>query len=293
MCTRPLGLSNYFRRASPWLMILGLSMACATKDPGTPVHSLTEAYALMDRGENAKAILVLEALLAIEPNSAEARILLSSAYLGSAGVDVYRAHDHFQDIIFNKSLGSRLWGEPDSSDEPGAIDPEATPIERLLSQIDAYLGKLRQIVLFLNRFPHVERTHWPLLERAVEILEPMTLDSDARLYRIFLNVVYFRAYLSDEIIRDPTLGTEAWMCRMDVEHFRDSVIWSGKRLLTISNDYQAIRPENAFHLVSLHGFTAALVEELMTYAPAGSRTATYVLQTKIREKFGCTEILRQ
>lgn len=261
---------------------------CAKRDPEIPLHSLAEAYALMDAGDNAKAIVVLEMLLVKEPGNTQAKILLSSALLGAAGVDVFKAHDHFSDIIFNQSLGARLWGEPEGGAEP-TEEKGGTPIEGLVNRIDLLLGRLRQVVLFMNRFPHVDKINWPLLDRALEKLEIPSdqIDKDVRMYRLLINILYFRAYLSESLLKDATLGSKKWICRVDIEHFRESILWTARKLLSVSDDFAEVYPQNAFHVTALHATTAAVVEDIMVRAPAGSRTALYLFQSKFREFMRC------
>ena len=73
--------------SSALAIALALS-ACAPapKKAGSPEH---EAYTLMDQGSNAKAVLLMEATIEKKPDSSEARLLLASAYMGMAGVDIY------------------------------------------------------------------------------------------------------------------------------------------------------------------------------------------------------------
>ncbi|MBC7385877.1 MAG: hypothetical protein H7301_06915 [Cryobacterium sp.] len=85
----------------------------------TPVQ---EAYRLMDQGENAKAVVVLEDSLARNTSDpSDAHQLLASAYVGLAGIDIYKIQEAFQDILFRKSLRDEVNSKPMRADVVLAI----------------------------------------------------------------------------------------------------------------------------------------------------------------------------
>src|SRR5262249_27926160 len=149
------------------------------------------AYRLMDSGQNARAIVLLEQYLNEKGNdsSSEARILLASALLGQVGVDIFRLHDSFRDILFDHPLSERLWGNPLSDKKENenslparrrrweerqkpVVDPP-TAIETFIDRLGFVLEQVRNIVSFVNRFPHVIRANWGLLDKALDCLEPV------------------------------------------------------------------------------------------------------------------------
>src|SRR5687767_4959672 len=86
------------------LATIAMAGACAGERKSEVEHPIREAYALMDQGHNAKAVILLERVVSTDPDNSEARVLLASAYLGQAGVDVYELHRTFQDVLFAKPL---------------------------------------------------------------------------------------------------------------------------------------------------------------------------------------------
>jgi hypothetical protein len=157
-------------------LALGCLPGCAKSGDEVP-HRIAEAYRLMDRSENAKAVLVLQDALAEEPGSEEARVLLASAYMGLAGIDIYTIWDNFHDLRFNRSLGDMfLKGGDDPKapkipPAPGLSQGESPPVKSLVERIDRFMAEMRNIVSFLNRFPAVPRDNWVLLTQAISNLD--------------------------------------------------------------------------------------------------------------------------
>ena len=294
-------LKSWCRRLICLGIIVGLVTfaACAKKQEAAP-NPLTEAYSLMDKGQNAKAILILEDAVARDPHNSEARVLLASAYLGEAGVDVYKIHDAFKDVLFDKSLGDSFWHGPSGSKDPSTglpsfegvdTSPDKTPVELVLTRLDFLLMKLRQDVTFLNRFPDVEKIKWSLLDKALEHLDSVESEKDVCLYRVFVRIIYLRAYLSQEIIADPDFGSKKWACNLDVEKLRESLVWIARNLVGASDDFRQVYPGKASSfLAGFQGTITAFLEALehaKSDDPAGANTGDLGVQQRLREAFKC------
>ena len=274
------------RFVSSSLLTFLLLIGCATKDASVPLPSLTEAYQLMDKGENAKAILLLESYLNKDPHNEEARILLASAYLGSAGMDVFHAYDNFKDVIFSQAFSENLW-TPRMESKSREKEPEDhTPLEEWLLRLNDALGGLRQIVAFLARFPEIEKAKWPLLDQALDNLSTETSSKDVRLYRSFLRVLYLKAYLSAELLKDPSFGSRRWLCALNLLRFKESLLWVGHHLVAVSGDLFEIYPKESHSLATVHPYVASVVDELENGAP-GSGTSLFLLQEKLRASKWC------
>lgn len=286
-----------------------VGLGCAQSKQDRPLHPISEAYALMDKGQNAKAILILEDTVSRDPDNSEARVLLASAYLGEAGVDVYKIHDTFKDVLFNKSLEDSFLGEsnhdapaadpilevpnvngPDNSENPRINDKAL--IEGILFRLDHTLTQLRQGITFLNRFPDVDKIKWGLLDKALEELSWVEPTRDICLYRIFIRVIYLRAYLGQEIIINSEFGTRNWACRLDIEKLRESLIWITRNLVHASEDYRKVYPDKSHSWVRFQGTIMAFLEALeqvKTNAPLGANSGILGLQQRLREAFKCNE----
>ena len=236
-----------------------------------PGNALHEAYTLMDRGENAKAVLLMERTLREDPANPEASLLLASAYMGSAGVDIYSLHDAFKDILFADPLENSFLGggarpaldQPEALPPPPAPTPTQGPAQALFAQLDDLLNRSRKVALFLNRFPHVDEVKWPYLIRALEVLDPLQ-DSgkDVKLYRVFIRVVLLKAYIEVRILRDSQLGTRPWVCRQDLSGLEEGLTWITGHLVKASSDFNQVFPDRASSLNRIHSYLAASLDEL-------------------------------
>lgn len=273
---------------------------CAKSREDETPHRIEEAYHLLDQSENAKAILVLRGLLEEEPGNEEARILLASAYMGQAGVDIYSIWDGFHDVLFNKPLGdvvlkSQSGGNGLMAPAP-ADDTPPTPGAALVHKLDRFLTELRNVVSFLNRFPSVPREKWILLTQSLRNLDEIDGRKDVRLYRIFIRVIHLRAYLDVEFLKDPNLGTRTWACSFEVEPFRDKLAWLAEQMKHILDDYRVLYPEKSISLAELSGGIDGLASGLDHYqerGPVGSQTGGLAGENLVRKNFGCDTLAHE
>jgi hypothetical protein len=293
------------------LVMVGVAgVSCAPKGQNTPQPPLTEAYRLMDKGDNEKAAILLEQYIQQNPDSQEGKILLASAYMGEAGVDIYKLYDSFKDIIFNKPLGERFWGNGGSSSSDDILgndsdvegkrnvvaqngsDPssqEEPPIEILIDHADKILLKTKKVIEFLNRFPDVPKEKWPLLDSGLALLDSASNARDISLYRIFFRLVYMKAYLGQEFLRDPDMGRKKWLCSIDLGNLRESLDWVLKQLSAASDDVRRAYPSQASNLNSVQAIMDAFREELdgLDRSTTGANTEQTVLQNRFRTALHC------
>ena len=302
--------SKFNQRAFALLAIpLCFAIQGGCREKAAAPHPITEAYSLMDQGENEKAILLLEDTVTLAPDNTEARVLLASAYAGTAGVDVYRLHSSFQDLLFQQPLSGHFWGGKDGP--PGEADPEQatrqfrslekpdeaakskTPLERAIHRLDVFLNDAREIAMFLDRFPRIRPERWPLLDKALEHLMLENPTPDIRLYRSFLRVIYLKSFLDEVLFANIGLGTREWACQIRLYEFRDDLTWTSSMLFHISDDLTKVFPKRSMSLNAFHGTVEALVTELQMSqenTPSGSRTGLLALEKTIKEVFYCAEV---
>ncbi len=273
------------------LFLVGLLLISCAKNDGTkPRHPLNEAYKLMDQQENAKAILLLEKYLETSPNDKEARILAASAYMGEAGVDIYRSYDSFKEILFNMPLADRLGKGPSVP----TADPDITgaPLEKLINYADLILGKTKHIVSFLSRFPSVEKKSWPMLDRALEHMDLDNPTSDERLYRTFVRIVYLKAFLDQEVLNDEDFGNIKWMCKTNFLSLEDSMVWALGHLYHVTEDFKAVFPNQKGEILALHDVLKATLHALQSGSPSGTKTLIMGFEQTLKENFRCQSISR-
>ena len=272
-----------------WIILFSTLLACSPSDRLITIHPVKEAYRLIDQGKNALAIHILEETIAKDPGNSEARIVLASAYVGEAGVDVFKIYDNFKDIIFDKPMSERFWS--DTKNTPSRDPPaskENTKLELFILQLDSFLLSLSQVTTFLSRFPDVEKIKWGLLDRALESLDFADSTQDVCIYRVFIRVIYLRAYLSQELIANPLFGSRYWACNLEIEHIRESLAWVLKNLVSATEAFQEADFDRAHSLAEFQGTVSGIVEALeqaRSSAPVGVDSGSLELQKRLREAF--------
>ncbi len=284
--------------------------ACARqKDTAIPAHPVAEAYALMDQGENAKAILLLEREIQQDPTQSESRILLASAYLGEAGINVYGLHSSFQDILFSRPMAEsfqkeeqgaqqRLIGKSEVPTQDAS--PKRSPLELLIDDLDRFLNILRERVEFLTRFPDIPPAKWPLLDESLFLLDPAGVGKDISLYRIFVRLIYLKAFISHRVIQDQSLGTRVWLCRLDFYRFKEDLHWLLKNLTLAIEDFGRAYPQRATGLGEIESWVRVILEKLEQQdqqhhkqdgkmLSALPETEFILFQDRLRQKLHCSE----
>ncbi len=305
------------------LVAVSAMSGCARKGNEVRTLSLTrEAYALMDHGQNAKAILLLEERIATAPEDMEARVMLASAYLGQTGVDVYKIYERFRDLLFAKPL-SDAFNPDDHSDgddaEASDIPQAQTPGEEVVESLDLFIAKFQSGSAFLRRFPRVKKEDWVLLDRALAVLDDAALfpqettvspnDSriprDLRLYRVFIRVVYLKAFLGETFLQQRDLGSRRWVCQVKAQRASDGLSWTMGHLAQAAQDFATVFPDKSFRLSVLTAWLESIrgvftsdsqlsaepgdVSSEST-TPVGVGTASQVSFGRFRTLMGCGEL---
>ena len=279
--------------------------ACERNERSNVPHytSVNEAYEMLDKGNTSSAIELLERVVADNPANAEARVMLASAYMGKAGIDVLSLNDAFHDVLFSKSLSDIFFkGGPKSPGGAAPSDPvtgappidngvQITPAELLFEKIDEFLNNVRRVLVILDRFPRVSEERWPMLDQALYNLDQATLSRETRLYRMFIRVIYLKEVVVERVIRDASLGTREWACRMDGQRVSDSIHWIIATVTSISEDYLEVFPGQASPFdrveVLFKGFDQEM-DRLEADAPPGGDTAILIGQRRLRETLRCS-----
>jgi hypothetical protein len=259
----------------------------------------------MDKGQNEKAAILLEKIVEEQPENREAKILLASAYMGQAGVDIYKLHDTFKDVLFNQPLSERFWGKSAGADplnDPSSAsfdekmtvselgpDGQPLPIIQMINTADRILIKSKKAIEFLSRFPDVPKEKWPLLDSGLQLLDGAGDERDLCLYRVFFRVIYLKAYFSHEFLRDPDMPRKKWLCSIDLGNLRESVDWILKHLTAASEDFQRAFPKRAATLNSIQAMSHAIRDELtqLEQSKDGTNSGLIVIQNGFRSSLRC------
>lgn len=264
----------------------------------------SEAYGLLDRGETGRAIELLERVLGNDPSNDEARLLLASAFMGKAGIDVLSLHDAFSDVLFSRSLkdvfftggrkaekheegGNTLTGSG-LPDVKRSVKP--TPIERGIQKLDEFLNNLRRVMVVFDRFPRIAESKWPLVDQALWHLDQLPNEREVRVYRMFVRLIYLKEVLITRVVRDQSLGSQQWICNLELENFREHLAWGADGLARVSDDFTRVYPKQASpfdRFQSLFAVASEELDRLESDAPAGGETGTLVVQRRVREALEC------
>lgn len=271
--------------------------------------AVNEAYELLDKGQTSRAIALLEDIVREEPSNTEARVMLASAYMGRAGIDVLSMHDAFKDVLFSRSLsdvffkgGSRtksaatpgstqsdpLTGAPPLVGSHSVVEP--TPAEKMFERVDEFLNNVRRLLVILNRFPRVNAQKWPLLDHALYNLDQTPLQREIRLYRMFIRMIYLKEVLVTRVLRDASFGTRQWACSLELEQLHESLTWISTSIAAISEDFIELYPGDGSPFTRVEALFTVFSEELgelEAATPPGGETISMMGQRRIRESFKC------
>jgi hypothetical protein len=259
--------------------------ACAKKnssqDGGDGLASMRQAYALMDKGENAEAITLLEGEIKKNPENVEARYLLATAYMGEAGLDIYALHDTFHDILFSRPLADAFLGKENETPLPelsqrgpiGLSEEEKTALQKVLERIYNVMNQVRDTVEFLKGLPDVNDKKFPMFDKALDLLDPINTGNDILLYRVFIRIVYIKNFLDYKILRDQGFGTRKWACNLEISRVRDQTVWFARHVLRAIEDFQRVYPDKLTGLTQVKDRTQKTVDvldEIKVYILSGS-----------------------
>lgn len=285
--------------------------ACARKENRTTPRytAVNEAYELLDKGQTSRALALLETIVQEEPANTEARVMLASAYMGKAGIDVLSMHDAFKDVLFSRSLSDVFFKGGKSQDAaptpgsttsdpltgaPPVADSEAenapTPAEALFERVDEFLNNVRRVLVVLDRFPRVQPTQWPMVDQALYNLNQTPLHREIRLYRMFIRMIYLKEVLVTRILRDPNFATRKWACTLELAQLHESLSWVSIALAEISEDFIKLYPKDGSPFTRVEALFKVFSEKLGNLeasTPAGGETAMMMSQRRINKSFGC------
>jgi hypothetical protein len=282
-------------------LLTGGLVACAKQNQDTRKANRTavgEAYTLMDHGDNGRAVILLEGVVEQEPANAEARLMLASAYMGKAGIDVLVLHDSFQDVLFSRSLSEVFSSDTNAGEAPKASAPkngllpgeEETRVEKLLRQLDALLDTTRRVMIIFNRFPQIPERNWPYLDQALFHLDQLGDIKEVRVYRLFIRMLYLKEYLVRKIIHDSSFGTRAWACRLEASELQDGLLWAMSLLANASQDFIQIYPKEGSPFVRAYALFRGIEDgltHLQDEVPVGGESAMSMGQRRLREALRC------
>lgn len=295
-----------FRVLALWATYTAVTLAflaCGNPKGQEPIShknaAIREAYLLLDKDEPAKATLILEDELAKDPTNKEVKLLLASAYIGQAGIDVFSVHDRFQDILFSKSLSDNFWtsndtGGFDKTKVENFQDPanktKITKMEQFIEGIDEFFNNLRRTLQLLNRFPKIPVIKWPMIERSFELLDTLDAGKDVSLYRLFVRVAYLRQVLTSQVIQNDKFGTREWACQIELDNFYENLLWSVQQLEKIGDDFVIVFPDKSSPFEKPRywiAFATELLRQSRDLAPVGTLSGFQITQHKIKESFKC------
>ena len=291
------------------VLLLFSNLSCGTK--AVVVQSpLTESYALLNEGQNAKAIKLLEKELARHPDNDEVRLVLASAYAGEAGVDVITIYDSFKDLLFAKPLKNSILQGPEESSRPAdgpvpiaAVKPKAnaasenkdeiqTPVKKFSHEIYQFLDSLQRALGYIEKFPRVTANELPLIARALQLLDAHAWQKDVTFYRAFLRVLYLKESYLEKITNDEHFGTSEWICTLDLRKFGEELAVIGDDLLKVTKDLKEVYPNKSSYIDDFYYYVMIMdgtLKTSSTHSPAGSQSGTLLLEGKLRSFMRCGE----
>lgn len=198
-------------------------------------QNVLSAYKFIDRGEERRAIEILEPIVRKNPGHEEARVALASAYVSLAHLPFHRFFDLARTFVKND-------GTPDLVD-PGTLKLILSKYPDASGDLKKYLLVIKEFQTFLDRFekiPSIEPGDLPNLNYAVQILEdsPAPLRGTV-LFRVLLKVVRFKYFWTTKNFFK-IQGT----CQTDGAHVRTGIEAITGSLTSVFYDLALSFPKN-------------------------------------------------
>lgn len=222
--------------------------SCGSQPNRVQLNPIKEAYSMLNQGKNASAIVLLEAYLSTDKKNNEAKTVLASAYMGQAGIDVFKMYDAYKDVFFAHSVADEFTKPAgkiaELAKKTSEPEKDPAPVEKFIAQMDSSILQFQEFMRYISRMPKVEQEKWPLIDRALTILDSIDEPTkDIKLYRVFARVIYVRSYLGIKIVGNPDFGTEKWLRCLDFEEAIREFQWLIVKIDEAGVDFHNVYPD--------------------------------------------------
>jgi hypothetical protein len=193
------------------------------------VDEISIARTLLNERRYEEAATVLEGMIERQPEDHYARLLLSSALVGTVGIDLVQGFDALSGRLFDQPLSARIEtaGSMQLTDDPAVDsaaerDADAKKAEReLLKSIQT----IHESFDILVNLPSVRRDDRPKLFRAMALVRAIPEGSrefvSSRIYLAILDVIqfmdYFREALGSGVSSYEFMGVLDFYCNIHID----------------------------------------------------------------------------
>ena len=257
----------------------------------------------MDKGNDAKAVMVLENELKKHPDREDIRELLGSAYVGLAGINIYRIQDAFQDLLFRRSLKDEIIGgtssagpsatEPKSVTAKSPEDQKMSSTEEALRFIDRALLGIQKVAIYFTRLPQVPSEKWPYLEKALEVMETLEHKSNILVYRMLVRLLYTKAFLTEKFLRNIDFGDRRWACKIDPVRLREGFTFINEQVTKMHHEAStAVRlgARKISPAIGVLSHVQAVSQSFSQFLELPASPAIQGTDSQLRSALGCEKI---
>ena len=266
---------------------------CAREKSQEPLTAEQQAYLLLDQGKYSQAILYLERQNADSKKVSQRVELLASTYLAGAGIDVFSLYSIYQDDLLKKKQDNSILDrkKPAALSEIGgdAANAKRDSVRELIDWIDTHLAQVKQWSAFLSRFPKADSEIKHLyLERGLRLLFAVPeaqVTRSLRLYRLLIQVVWFRQWLVDHWLGElPEVMGLRRLCTVGLADFTSEVSAVIPYLRRGEGDAQILFPRTSSSLKDV-------LDVFETMEIVLRELAFKEVETRLRTELKCVEAI--
>lgn len=251
-----------------FVIALGLASACQEKRDSENNPVLT-AYRLIDEQRTDEAIETMEVELSKNPDNAEYKVVLASAYAHKSGIKIQK----LVPVISQADRLSKLSQKIEAADKKKNLNKK---VQSVAMDWSVLLRRFAAVLETYDTIPIMDEEQATYLRYAIYLLNDLgdKIKPEDVVYRMVLEVVLFKHLLESTLVGDvaaeaPTgdlgekdaLAHETPSCRIDVGHLNDSVITLGKLLIDIFNDIGFVNPSQSAQMKALGAQTSQTVSK--------------------------------
>lgn len=256
--------------------------ACGSKN-----EPVLNAYRLIDEHRTDEAIELLENALQENPDNAEYKAVLASAYAHKSGVRIQNLVPAINQTDKLKNISDKL---PVVSNEKSASENVNTSARNVV----VLLSRFAYVFDAYSSIPVIEKTQANYLRHAIFLLNDIgsTIKPEDALYRAVLELVLFKHILAENIIGEfkDSENKNQNSCRIDLGNVNDTIVQLGKLVIDIYNDIGITQPRQAEAMKKSAAQVADLVSNFTiftTTVTAIDEAANILLkQTALQNGFG-------
>lgn len=269
------------------LLLLFIALVAGCSKPASVKEApLTRAYRLIDAQDDGSAIEYLEQLLAGDPDNADIKVALASAYAHKAGFKVQR----FANLIVDSKKISDI---SNSFNSGGDTNKELTfKVDDFANNFANLLLEYNKMLIVYSEVPSIKNEDEQFLDQAVLVMDSISQPrQEDAFYRAVLRAIQFKHFLAQDLIG--SIGDTHRTgdgCSLDLSVVNTSIVKISHILMGVYDDMALATPSKAKDLTDqksrLANETFSLTLFVTGMSVADEATNLFIKHMAIEEGFG-------